>query len=108
MRIAYLAELVLLVVPGTVIAIIDALVNWGHLPFAVVVLSPGWNIFAPSFRLLLRRQMISNAEWIRLSRYGLFGLIGVMLWIGFLITAYSSRWSWSLGTWIQLVVIVVG
>jgi hypothetical protein len=109
MRIAYLAELVLVLVPGTVIAMIDGLANWGHIPFMVVVVSLGWNVFAPAIRWLLTpARSISDQEWTKISRYAAFGLVAVVLWIVALIKFYSSRWNWELGTWIQVVVIVYG
>jgi hypothetical protein len=108
MAIAYLAELVLVLIPGTAVAMIDALANWAHIPFAVVVLSLGWNVFAPSIRLLIGKRVVSDSEWTRISRYSYWGLLAVVLWVGVLITAYSPRWTWDRGTWIQLVVIVYG
>ena len=106
---AYLAELVLILIPGTVIALIDALANWGHIPFTVVVLSLGWNVFGRGIRWLLKpARPISDQEWTRVSRYAAFASVSVVLWIVALIKFYSSRWNWDLATWIQIVVIVYG
>jgi hypothetical protein len=107
--IAYLAELGLVLIPGTVIAMLDALVNWGHIPFAVIVLSLGWNVFAPAIRLLVRPALsISDREWTKIRRYAVWALLTVSLWVAFLIAAYSNHWSWDRGTWIQIIVIAYG